>query len=167
MKTELTARSDDGYPSGYPKVFWFALFAGWVVIGVGLRGLLVNSDSPMATDPPGWVSLMVKSNLGHDFVLVPLVLGVGTVVARWVPACVRSAVQFGLILTGTVLLYAFPFFRGYGRAPGNPSILPQDYARGTFVVLGFVWAVTAVIAAWSLWRSRRPSRPTTGGTPGP
>lgn len=152
--TDTASTAADRYPEGYPKIFWVALFVGWVVIGIGVRGVLINEDARMGTNPPGWALLMVKSNLAHDFVLVPLVLAVGVLVARVVSARIRSAVQFGLIVTGIVLLYAFPFIRGYGRSPNTPTILPQDYARGTLLVLGAVWFVTALLAL-AQWRRSR------------
>jgi hypothetical protein len=144
----------EGYPTERPKVFWLGLFVGWVVMAVGIRGLLVNEDSPMGTDPPGWALLMVKSNLVHDFVLVPAVLLVGVVVARVVPARVRAPIQAGLIATGVIVLFAFPFVRGYGVKPDNPTVLPQNYGRGLLIVLGVVWAVTAALAVWQWQRSR-------------
>lgn len=144
----------EGYPTEHPKVFWLGLFVGWVVMAVGIRGLLVNEDSPMGTDPPGWALLLVKSNLVHDFVLVPAVLLVGVVVARVVPARVRAPVQAGLIATGVIVLFAFPFVRGYGVKPDNSTVLPQNYGRGLLIVLGVVWAVTAALAVWQWQRSR-------------
>lgn len=149
---EPAARSD-GYPTGYPKVYWIGLVVGWLVIAVGIRGLLVNAGARMATDPPGWAALVLKSNLAHDFVLLPVVFLGGLLVARTVPGPVRAPVQAGLVCTGFAVLYAFPFVRGYGRKPDNPSILPQDYGRGLLIVLAFIWSVTAALCVWQ-WRHR-------------
>lgn len=107
-----------GYPTQHPKKFWENLALGWVVIAVGIRGLLQNEDSPMATDPPGWAFLLVKANLAH-LVLVPTVLLIGVAVAHLVPARIRGPIQFGLVLTGVMVLYAYPFVRRYGRSNGD------------------------------------------------
>ncbi len=125
------------------------------VIAVGVRGLLVNADPPMATDPPGWALLLLQSNLAHDFVLVPFVLVVGSFVARVVPARIRAPIQAGLICSGVVVLFAFPFVQRYGANGGNPSILPQDYAQGLVIVLVTIWVVAAVASIVELWRARQ------------
>ena len=145
---------DEGYPTKLPKLFWAGLVVGWVVIAIGIRGLLVNEDARMGTNPPGWLVLMVQSNLAHDAVLVPAVLLVGVGVARFVPPAVRAPVQGGLIATGVIVLFTFPFVRGYGIKPDNPTVLPQDYGRGLLLVLGAVWLVTAAITLGRL-RLRR------------
>ncbi|MDQ3106589.1 MAG: hypothetical protein M3Q68_02145 [Actinomycetota bacterium] len=140
IETDSVASYSDSYPKGY----WVGLVVGWFVIAVGLRGLLINADSPMATNPPGWALLLVQSNLAHDFVLLPIVFLVGRIVARVTPRAIRAPVQVGLICSGAVLLFAYPFVRGFGVKPSNPTILPQDEAQGLLVVLAAVWVGIAV-----------------------
>lgn len=86
---------------------------------------------------------MVGLTVAHDLVLAPLVLlaGVGTRRRPWLAG--------GLLVSGVVALVAFPVVRGYGRLPGNPSLLPRDYTRGLLLTLGVVWLGTAAGA----WRS--------------
>jgi hypothetical protein len=145
-----------GYPRGYPKVFWPALAVGLAIIAVGVRGLLLNADSQMATKPVGWLVLFVSGNLVHDFVLVPVVLVVGAVVSRLPSAgAIRRPLQFALICSAMTLLFVYPFARGYGRNPASPSVLPQDYVQGTAVVIAFVWAAALL---WSLWLFQRRKR---------
>ncbi|MEO7555300.1 MAG: hypothetical protein ABIV94_01680 [Acidimicrobiales bacterium] len=142
------------YPEGYPKLFWVGLVIGWIVIGFGVVGLFANADATMNTNPSGWATLLVKANVVHDFVLLPFVFGVGYVVARVVPARVRAPVQAGLICSGAVTLFAYPFVRGYGRNESNPTILPQNYGRGLLIVLAVVWIVVAGLVALRLWKPR-------------
>ena len=139
-----------GYPTGYPRVFWLALVIGWVVIVAGVRGLLVNAESAMPTEPTNWVTLYVKLALLNDLLILPIVFVVGRA-TRLVPARVRSVVQSGLICTAIVTVFAYPFVRRFGAAPGNPTILPRNYTVGLVAVLGFVWLVTGVLAALR-WR---------------
>lgn len=146
----------DGYPHGYPKVFWPALVLGLATMAVGVRGLLVNADSRMATDPTGWLVLFVAGNLVHDFVLVPVVLVVGALVSRLpLASAIRRPLQFALFCSGVIVLFAYPFARGYGRNRTNDSVLPLDYAQGTAIVLAFVWGVAVL---WSLWLVQRRKR---------
>lgn len=124
--------------------FWVSAAAGWALMAFGVRGLL---DEHLATNPAGFGRLLVGTALVHDLLVAPLVFGVGLLVGRLVPASVRSVVQGGLICSGLVTLYAFPFVRGYGRATTNPSALPGNYARGLVVVLLSIWVVTGALAA--------------------
>lgn len=123
--------------------FWVSAAAGWALMAFGIRGLL---HEHLATNPTGFGRLLVGAALVHDLLVAPLIFGVGLLVGRLVPASVRSVVQGGLICSGLVTLYAFPFVRGYGRAPTNPSALPGNYGRGLVVVLLAIWAVTGVLA---------------------
>ncbi len=151
------------YPTGYPRLFWVALILGWIVVAIGVRGLLVNADARMPTDPPGWALFLVKPNLAHDFLLVPMVLSIGVVVARVVPARIRAPIQAGLICSGIVALFAYPFVRRYGASTSNPTILPQDHTRGLLIVSAGVWSVTLALVVWK-WRSGgKPSSPSVDG----
>ncbi|MGH9189000.1 MAG: hypothetical protein ACRD0Q_03045 [Acidimicrobiales bacterium] len=126
------------------RTFWVSAAAGWALMAFGVRGLL---DQHLATNPTGFGRLLVGTALVHDLLVAPLVFGAGLLVGRLVPAPVRSVVQGGLICSGLVTLYAFPFVRGYGRAPTNPSALPGNYGRGLAVILLAIWVVTAALAA--------------------
>lgn len=108
----------------------------------------------MDTNPSRWVVLFVGAIATHDAVLVPLVLAVGYGVSRLGPARLRPVIQGGLICSALVVLFAFPFVRGYGAMPTNPTILPRDYTRGLLIVLAVVWVVTAAMAAVVSWRER-------------
>ncbi|MGH9116528.1 MAG: hypothetical protein ACRD0A_01205 [Acidimicrobiales bacterium] len=131
-------------PSG--RVFWVGLAAGWAVIGYGIVGLLRNPDD---THPLNFLVYFAGSALAHDLVVAPFVLGIGWFGVRRVPARARPAVTGGLIISGTVALYAYPFVRGFGRDPNNPSLLPNHYGWALAIVVtlvmitAWVWARTA------------------------
>lgn len=132
----------------YPKLFWPALLVGWAFIANGVRGLLENRQvAPIS----GFGRIFVGAAVVHDLLLAPFVLAVGTLVARLVPRAIRPAVQAGLIISGSVVLFAFPFVRGYGRVPDNPTILPRNYAQGLVLVLAVVWLAVASLAVVG-WR---------------
>jgi hypothetical protein len=45
---------------------------------------------------------------------------------------------------------AWPFVRGYGRQPGNPSLLPRNYAAGLAAYLAAIWTVALAIVGIGL-----------------
>jgi hypothetical protein len=126
-----------------PRVFWPLALIGVAIIGFGVYGLLENSDR---THPHQWARWFFGSAIAHDFVLAPVVAGVGILVARHVPARHRAVVQGALISSGIVLLFAYPFVRGFGRRPDDPSTLPNNYAAGLLWILGLIWMVAGCLA---------------------
>jgi hypothetical protein len=106
-----------------------------------VRGLLHFHRS---TNPWATLKLVVGLDLVHDVVLVPMVLVVGAIVTRLVPGAARRPLVVGLVLSGVVALYAYPFVRGFGRSAATPSRLPNNYATGLITVLAIVWAVVVV-----------------------
>lgn len=134
-----------------PRVFWPLAGIGIAVMGYGLYGLFENSSR---THPSQWVRWFVGAAIAHDFVVAPIVIGVGVVVVRRVHGLLKAPLQGALIATGILVLLAYPFVRGYGRSPGNPTVLPNNYARGLVVVLAIVWIVAGAFM-WTGWRSGR------------
>ena len=114
-----------------------------------------------------WATFFLGSLVGHDFLLAPLVVLAGVLLARMLPPLVKAPVQAGLIVTGVLVLIEWPFVRRYGIRPDTPSALPRNYAHGLLLVLALVWAV---IAGWVIMRlsnhrrGRRGWRGTTGSS---
>jgi hypothetical protein len=126
---------------------------GMAAIGYGgwrLVNLLASTTSRRS-----WATFFLGSLVGHDFLLAPLVVLAGVLLARVLPPLVKAPVQAGLILTGVLVLVEWPFVRRYGIRPDTPSALPRDYAHGLLLVLALVWAV---IAAWVIMRVTRDPR---------
>ena len=119
----------------WPLVVGIVVGAVCTAVGVGAA---VDSSKPVVL-----AQWMVGLTLAHDLVLAPLVLfaGLGTRRRPWLAG--------GLLVSGVVVLVAFPFVQGYGRLPGNPSFLPRDYTRGLVLTLVAVWLATAAVAWWS------------------
>jgi hypothetical protein len=124
---------------------------GLACTAVGLRAL---ADHVHDVPPSLVVRWLLGLALAHDLVLVPVVLAVGVALRRWVPVVVRAEVAGALIVSGVVVLEAWPALRGYGRLPNNPSVLPRNYAVGLAVTLACVWAIAALIAAARIVRRR-------------
>jgi hypothetical protein len=124
---------------------------GWALMAAGVRGLLHDHQ---ASNPRAVGRLFVQAALVHDLLLAPLVCLLGLLVGRLLEPPLRSLVAGGLIASGLVTLYSFPFVRGYGRSPTNPSALPLNYGRGLAVVLVGIWVVVGGLAALALLRRR-------------
>ncbi|QXJ19783.1 hypothetical protein AGRA3207_000375 [Actinomadura graeca] len=114
--------------------------AGLVLIGVGLRGVVVDADVGVA----GWAVWFAGAVVAHDAVLVPVVLAAGVATGR-LPAAWRRPVRAALIAGGCVSLVSLPLVLGYGRRADVPSQLPLPYGRNLAVVLAVI-AVAAVLA---------------------
>ncbi len=135
----MNGRPPGNAPSG--KAFWACLAAGWAVMAFGLRGVLQNST---ATHPANLSAWFFGSGLLHDLLLAPAVFLIAVVLGRLVPARARAIVQAGLIVSAVVILVAIPLILGPGK-PGNPSALPRNYPVGLSIVVGTVWAATALL----------------------
>ncbi len=133
--------------------FWGGMVLGWAIMGFGLAGLLGDAED---THPGDLVRWFVGGALAHDALLAPLVCAGGWLLARSVPRAVRAPVAGGLVVSAAVVLYAWPFVRGYGLRPDNPSALPLDYATGVAVVLAAVWLACGALAV-RCWRRGRSS----------
>ena len=141
------------------------LALGLPVVAYGGRGVLVDGDRTHPAELAGWV---VGSALVHDLVLVPLVVAGGWAARRFTPTRLWPMVRAGLGATGVLALVAWPYVRGYGQDPGNPSLLPRDYGAGLAAAIGLVWvAVTAwALAATVRGRAHRAARTPRPPAPG-
>ncbi|HEY7271107.1 MAG TPA: hypothetical protein VH502_00135 [Actinoplanes sp.] len=114
-------------------------------------GLLVIAYAVIgaATDPdvklPGVLAFLLGALVAHDAVFLPMVLAVGVLIGRYVPAEHRTAVRAAALVSAAVTLVALPLVLGLGRDPGNPSALPLPYGRGLAVLLALIW-LTALAA---------------------
>lgn len=130
----MSARARDGGP-----LFWTATVAGWVVIGYGLVGLV---DERHRTAPASLGRWFVGGVLVHDLVWAPLALVAGAVIAR-LPGPWRGAAVWATFSSAVLVLVGWPFVRGYGRDPANPSLLPRDYRAGLLAYLAVTWVLAA------------------------
>ncbi|WP_432477858.1 hypothetical protein [Nocardioides sp. GXQ0305] len=113
-------------------------YGAWLLLGEG--------------DVPEVATWFVAGVLLHDFVLVPLVLLVGVALVRFAPPVVRAPLAVGLLVLGSVTLAVVPVLGGFGRSPGNPTLLDRDYTLGWVVLAA---AVAVGVAAAALVRRRR------------
>jgi hypothetical protein len=123
--------------------------AGTVIMGYALVGALTDPDVRLL----GVAVFLAAVLVAHDGVLLPLTLGVGALVGRYVPADARTTVRAAAVCSLAVTVVAMPLVLGHGRSADNPSALPLPYGRGLLVVLGTIW--TAAFAAIAIQRIRK------------
>jgi hypothetical protein len=135
------------------------LALGVPIIGYGLRGAIVDAAD---THPPELARWVIGAALVHDLVLVPVAAAIALLVRRFTPGSTWPPVRTGLAASGVLALVGWPFVRGYGDDPTNPSLLPRNYGAGLAAAVGVVWLA---VAAWVAWRCIRAR--TTPGSPAP
>jgi hypothetical protein len=118
------------------------LVLGVPIVAFGVRGVLVDA---VDTHPGELTRWLVGAALVNDLLLVPLVLVVGAVGRLLTPPRAWPAVRAGLLVSGVLCLVSWPFLRGWGRDPTNPSLLARDYGLGLLVAQAVVWLVVALI----------------------
>lgn len=130
-------------------------FVGLAVGSTMMAFALVGAVRAVAADElVGWAAWIVGIDVGHDFLLVPIVVAIGAVVDRVVPRSVRAPVQTGLFASGIVVLIGWLPLRSTAAATGNATIQPLDYDTAILWVLGGVWLVCGVWAITRVARSR-------------
>ncbi|GIJ43847.1 hypothetical protein Val02_07330 [Virgisporangium aliadipatigenens] len=137
-------------------------------LGVGLMAFaLVGALTDHDARRPGVLVVLAAVLVGHDFVLLPAALLVGTAVTRWLPRPARTPVLGGLFVTAVLAFVALPLALGPGAPADNPSVLPRDYGVGLALTAAVVWSgVAAWIAGAALRRARRGPGVATPADPG-
>jgi hypothetical protein len=120
------------------------LVLGTPGIAYGARGALVDAADTHPAELARWI---VGAAVVNDLVLLPLAGAAAWALRRMIPAPAWPTVRAGALTIAVLTLVAWPFVRGYGRDPANPSLLPRDYATGLAVAVAVVAAVTAAVAA--------------------
>lgn len=136
-------------PPQSTRAFWIAMAVGTPIVAFGIRGALVNARDVHPGEVARW---LVGSAIVHDAVILPLVLAVGLVGRRFVPAWAWPAVRWALMTTGVLVLVSRPFVAGYGYNPGNPTALNRNYGLGVSIALAVVWTAATV---WAFLTRRR------------
>jgi hypothetical protein len=110
--------------------------AGVLVMGYAVVGALTDDD----VRPFGVLLFLLGVLVWHDLLLMPLVVALGALIGRYVPAAARAATRVAALCSLALLLVAAPMVLGMGRIPDDPSTLPRPYGRGLALVVGLLWA---------------------------
>jgi hypothetical protein len=124
--------------------------AGVLVMGFAVVGGLTDDD----VRPFGVLVFLVGVLVWHDLLLMPVVLAVGALIGRYVPAPARSVARAAALCSLAVLVVAAPLALGVGRVADDSSVLPRPYGWGLLLVLALLWASTVGVIV--VRRARRP-----------
>ena len=130
------------------------LVLGTPVIAYGVRGALVDAADTHPVELARWI---VGAAVVNDLVLLPLAGAAAWALRRVIPPAAWPPVRAGALTIAVLTLVAWPFVRGYGRDPANPSLLPRDYGAGLAVAVAVVAAVTAAVTVRRVLTVARPS----------
>ena len=123
----------------------------WIGVGLGAPLIALAAIDALSSSrdsrPRELLLWLLAIILLADLLVLPTALGFGRLVrgrpwARWAASCVA-----------VVALVSWPFVRGYGRDPQNPSVLPREYGAGTTITIAGVIA-TAGLGALGARRRR-------------
>ena len=129
---------------------------GLAAMAFAVHGALTDNGEHLS----GHLAFLIGVLIADDLILLPLAIGVGWLLARYLPTWTRGSVQVGLFISAIVTAVSFPFVLGAGRLADNPSKFPRDYGQGLLIVLGVVWLGVAV---WLGFAYRRRPRATSPG----
>lgn len=132
---------------------WALAVAGSLALLYAVTGALASRDMRLA-----YLRFLFLVLVGHELVLVPLAVGVGVLMGRFVPSPARAVLQAGLFLSAAVVVVGLPGVLGLGRSPDLPSALPRDYARGMLVLLAVIWIGVGARLTVDAVRTRRSPR---------
>jgi hypothetical protein len=137
-------------------------------IGLTISGVLlgVYGAGRLLTEIPTHSLLllaawMIGAVLIHDGIVSPVVVAVGWVLHRFVPARGRGYLQAALIMGGLVTIIAIPMIHLRNSQPAIKAILRQNFAGNLTLLLGIIGAGTLIAYAIRVARDqgRRAAEP--------
>ena len=116
-----------------------------VLIGVyGAGRLLTEIPTHSLVLLAAW---LIGAIIIHDGIVSPVVVTVGWLLHRFVPARGRGYLQAGLIMGGLVTIIAIPMIHLRNSQPAVKAILRQNFAGNLTLLLGIIGAGTLVAYA--------------------
>jgi hypothetical protein len=107
---------------------------------------------------------LIAALIIHDGLLSPAVVGVGSVLRRYVPDRGRRYLQFGLIMAAMVTVIAVPLIYRANTQPPAKALLLQEFGINLTVLLAAIGGGTLIAYAIGVARDRSlPNRPPPDG----
>jgi hypothetical protein len=123
-------------------------------IGLTISGILLGAYGAgrLLTEIPTHSLLllaawMIGAVVIHDGIVSPVVVAVGWLLRRFVPARGRGYLQAGLIMGALVTIIAIPMIHLRDSQPAVKAILRQNFAGNLTLLLGIIGAGTLIAYA--------------------
>jgi len=120
---------------------WLLGTVGVLLLGYGAWRIFQYSQ---ATQPKQLGIWLLAALVLHDGILSWLVVGVGWLLARFVPGRARAYLQGGLITAGLVTLVAAPLIYRHGKSQPGQALLERNYLANLLILLAAIAAVTGL-----------------------
>ena len=90
---------------------------------------------------------LLAALLIHDSLLSPAVVGVGSLLRRFVPDRGRRYLQIALLMGALVIVVALPMIYLQGSQPPVKALLLQNYGLNLILILGLIAVITLSLYA--------------------
>jgi hypothetical protein len=125
--------------------------AGVLALGYGALRLIQQEPQHLAL-----VKALIGSLLLHDVLIAPAVIGIGWLLARFVPPRARAYAQAGLVTGGLILSVGAVLIWRQGKYGAKSlALLQQNYLRNVLLLLGIVLIASSLAYAASRLRTSR------------
>lgn len=126
---------------------------GAALIGYGVYGMLHDPYIQRPMDVLRWVAAGLVL---HDGVWLPLVMLLGALVSRAMPAPIADLLRGALVIAAATTAIALPgMLRAHADPGGNTTVAPLDYQRHWVVLMAVLGAGSALAAAYRWVRRGR------------
>jgi hypothetical protein len=139
------------------KAWRILLATAGILLGLfGIYRLFTQIPLPSLAALGVW---LLAALLIHDGLLSPLVVGVGSLLRRFVPDRGRRYLQAALLVGALVTVVALPMIYLRGSQPPVKALLLQNYGLNLTLILGLIAAITLSLYAIQVARDNSPPEP--------
>jgi hypothetical protein len=139
------------------KAWRILLATAGILLGLfGIYRLFTQIPLPSLAALGVW---LLAALLIHDGLLSPLVVGVGSLLRRFVPDRGRRYLHAALLVGALVTVVALPMIYLRGSQPPVKALLLQNYGLNLTLILGLIAAITLSLYAIQVARDNSPPEP--------